>query len=359
MNGVQVIVGCVLACGVALAQGTCASDTGAVLPGPRPPNVPAQTTGVISGTVRVNAEDHPGVPNAPVVARNTVTGRFYSVRSTASGTYRIPGLPDGPYDVSVNMTDPLPFPPFCQKNLRVRAGQDTRLDIELEDVQLGTIGDSIADFVRSLTPPPPPKGPMPRTPEGKPDLSGLWLGGMSTQISKPELLPEAEALAKERAQDVAHSLPSARCLPMGIGFTGAFGPTRLVQTPKILIVIDEDEPIRQIYLDGRPHPRDWNPSFMGHSIGHWEGDTLVVDTTGLNDKTWISFSVTVHTEMLHLTERYRRIDLGHLEVETVFDDPGAFKKPWTMKRTSSLAPKEGDVLESVCENERDSAHVPK
>jgi Carboxypeptidase regulatory-like domain len=320
----------------------------------------AQTTGAINGTVRVNAEDRPGVPNAPVVAKNTATGVSYSAHSTANGTYAIAGLPPGRYEISVNMSEPLPFPPFLQKDVAVRAGGTTRVDIALEDVQLGTIGDSIADFVRSLTPPPPPKGPMPRTPEGKPDLSGLWLGGLATQSSKPELLPEAEALAKERAQDVAHSLPSARCLPMGIGFTGAFGPTRLVQTPKILVVIDEDEPARQIYLDGRPHPRDWNPSFMGHSIGHWEGDTLAVDTTGLNDKTWISFSVIVHTEMLHLTERYRRIDLGHLEVETVFDDPGAFKKPWTMKRTSSLAPKEGDVLEWICEeNERDSAHVPK
>jgi Carboxypeptidase regulatory-like domain len=320
----------------------------------------AQTTGAINGTVRVNAEDRPGVPNAPVVAKNTTTGASYSARSAANGSYAISGLPPGRYEISVNMSDPIPFPPFLQKDVAVRAGGATRVDIALEDVQLGTIGDSIADFVKSLSPPPPPKGPAPRTPEGKPDLSGLWLGGLSTQSSKPELLPQAEALVKARAQDVGHSLPSARCLPMGIGFTGAFGPTRLVQTPKILVVIDEDEPVRQIYLDGRPHPRDWNPSFMGHSIGHWEGDTLAVDTTGLNDKTWISFSVTVHTEMLHLTERYRRIDLGHLEVETVFDDPGAFKKPWTMKRTSSLAPKEGDVLESICEeNERDSTHLPK
>ena len=318
----------------------------------------AQNMGSINGTIRVNASDRPPVPKAPVVAKNAATGATYSTQSSDNGTYTITPLPPGSYEVSVTLADPIPFPPFTQKDLQVRPGETARLDIDLEDIQLGTIGDSIADFIRSAKPPAPPKGPSPRTREGKPDLSGLWLGGIPVDPGKPELLPGAEAIVRERREDVGNSLPSSRCWPMGITFTGFFGPTRLVQDPKLLVVIDEDEPVRQIYLDGRQHPKDWNPSFMGHSIGHWEGDTLAVDTTWLNDKTWISFAAPIHTEMLHLTERYRRPDLGHLEVETTIDDPGAFQKPWTTKRVQTLAPKEGDVLEFVCEeNERDRQHI--
>lgn len=318
----------------------------------------AQNTGSISGTVLINTSDRPPVAKAPVVAKNSATGATYSAQSAGNGAYTISGLSPGSYEVSVNLTDPIPFPPFTRKDLQVRPGETARLDIALEDSQLGTLGDSIADFVESMKTPAPPKGASPRTREGKPDLSGLWLGGIPVDPGKPELLPSAEAIVRKRMEDVGSSLPSSRCLPMGITFTGFFGPTRLVQNPKLLVVIDEDEPVRQIYLDGRQHPKDWNPSFMGHSIGHWEGDTLVVDTTGLNDKTWISFAAPMHTEKLHLTERYRRPDLGHLEVETIIDDPGAFKQPWTIKRVHTLAPSEGDVMEFVCEeNERDRQHI--
>jgi hypothetical protein len=319
----------------------------------------AQTTGAISGSVRTAAGDQPPVPNAAVVAKNTATAASYSARSAANGSYSLSGLPPGSYDLSVEVADPPLFLPFARKGLQLRAGQTQHLEIRLDDVLLNTLGDNGADFVKLTKPQAAPTGPAPRTREGKPDLSGLWLGALPKQTSKPELFPRAEALAQVRLKDSPAGPPSSRCLPMGITFAGFFGPTRLVQTPRILVIIDEDEPVRQIYLDGRGHPKDWNPSFMGHSIGRWEGDTLVVDTTWLNDQTWISFTVPIHTEMLHLIERYRRPDLGHLEVETTLEDPGAFKEPWTMKRVNSLAPNDGDVLEYVCEeNERDQQHIP-
>src|SRR5262249_55174568 len=152
----------------------------------------------------------------------------------------------------------------------------------------------------------------------------------------------------------------SRCLPGGPAWQGVFGYSRFVQTANLLVTFGEYEsnPPRQLYLDGRSHPPNLNPSFMGHSVGHWEGDTLVVDTVGLNDRAWLTFAGYAQTEQMHLTERYRRRDLGHLEVEMTFDDPGAFKKPWTMKQVRSLAPKDTEVTEYVCnENEKDREHT--
>jgi len=148
------------------------------------------------------------------------------------------------------------------------------------------------------------------------------------------------------------------CLPMGLSFEGFFSPIRLVQTPKLLVLIDENaDPTRQIYLDGRSHPKEYNPSYMGHSVGHWEQDTLVVDTVGFNDRIWVTFNAFPQTEKMHVTERFRRLDLGRLEVELTFDDPGAFKKPFTLKRSSMLAPDNFEILEYVCaENNRDREH---
>jgi len=316
----------------------------------------AQTTGGIAGTVRAAAGDAPVIPNAPVNAKNQATGASFSARTAANGSYTLSGLAPASYEVNVEF--PPLFIPFSRKDVQVQAGQMVRLDVRLDDVLLNTLGDSGADFLKLMTPQPAPKGPVPRTREGKPDLTGTWLGAMSANTSKPELLPWAEAVAKQRQKDSVQP-PSAYCLPMGIGFTGFFGPTKMVQTPNLLIILDQDEPARQVYLDGRSHPRDPNPTFMGHSIGHWEGDTLVVDTIGLNDQTWLGFDSAPHTERLHLIERYRRPDLGRLEVEITVDDPGAYKGAWTMKRTNSLAPKDADVMEYICEeNERDLRHTP-
>lgn len=140
---------------------------------------------------------------------------------------------------------------------------------------------------------------------------------------------------------------------------GAASPfiTKFVHTPLLLLMLFEDVPgFRQIFLDGRSHPSDVNPTWMAHSIGKWEGDTLVVDTVGFHDRSWIG--VYPHTEMLHMIERYRRVDFGHLEVLVTFEDPGAFTKPWNMNLTWDLAPQE-ELLEFVCENNKTEHLVGK
>jgi hypothetical protein len=183
-----------------------------------------------------------------------------------------------------------------------------------------------------------------------------------------EPLPEAEAVSRQRARRgrITDLGPTA-CLPGGISLASRFFAYRVVQTPTLIVILDGGfNPDRQIYLDGRGHPKDFNPSWMGHSIGHWEGETLVVDSVGFNDLGWIQPSDAKGrwpagfptTEKLRISERFRRLDLGHLEVETTYDDPSEFKKPFTTREVQSLAPNDWEVLEYVCnENERDVAHT--
>jgi hypothetical protein len=295
------------------------------------------------------------IPNAPILVKNAATGASYSARTASNGSYSLSGLAPGNYEVSVEY--PPIFIPF-KRTVRVAQAQAARLEIRLDDVLLNTLGDSGAEFVKLIAPQPTPKGPTPRTRDGKPDLSGIWLGAIPSDPGKPEPLPWVEALMKKRGEDMAKDIPTSLCLPFGVAMSGTFGPIKFVQTPKLLVIIEEGDPPRQVFLDGRGHPKDPNPSFYGHSVGRWEGETLVVDTTGLNDRTWISFDGLPQTEMQHVTERYRRPDLGHLEVEVTVDDPSAFQKPWTMKKTHSLAPKNEEIMESICqENERDQRHM--
>ena len=227
-------------------------------------------------------------------------------------------------------------------------------------MQLNTLGDGGSYFVYLSSEHPAPRGRAPRTREGKPDLSGVWLPALLQPVgSKPEPLPWAEELAKKRTDGFGKD-PQTYCLPAGLTYSGMFFEYRIVQTPTLVVIIEPDSgnPTRQIYLDGRSHPKDPNPSFVGHSVGHWEGDTLVVDTVGFNDRVWLTNDNYPQTEKMHVIERFRRSDLGHLEMEISFDDPGAFKKPWKMKRISSLAPRFTEVLEYVCtENNRDIEHL--
>jgi hypothetical protein len=124
------------------------------------------------------------------------------------------------------------------------------------------------------------------------------------------------------------------------------------------VIIYEGDMPRQIYLDGRAHPNDWDPTFAGHAVGKWAGDELVVDTVGFNDKTWIDIAGHPHTDKLHITERYRRIDLGHLEIRITIEDPGAYEKPWTMTKISDLAPNTEEIGRYICaENNQDFAHL--
>jgi hypothetical protein len=172
-------------------------------------------------------------------------------------------------------------------------------------------------------------------------------------------LPWLAALLKEREANNFKDAPGARCLTRGVTAAGALFPYRLVQTRTLLVMLFEDDipSHRQVFLDGRSHPKDPNPSWMGHSVGHWEGDTLVIDTVGFNDRSWLDAQGHSHTEMMRVTERFRRPDLGHLEIEFTIDDPGAYAKPWIFKRISDLDSKD-EIGEYVCtENNKDVEHM--
>jgi hypothetical protein len=206
-------------------------------------------------------------------------------------------------------------------------------------------------------PPPPPSGEAPRTIDGKPDLSGVWLRLNVVEPGQPEMLPSAAALYDERRQNGLRDMPSARCLPMGVSLVGPI-VTKFVQTAAVLIAIQEGAGTGalQVFLDGRDHPLDLQPMWRGHSIGTWEGDTLVVDTVGFNDLSWIDATGLPRSEELHVIERIRRVDFGHLEIETTIDDPGRFVRTWTRRSTSMLAPEE-EVQEFVC-NENNQYQPP-
>jgi hypothetical protein len=185
----------------------------------------------------------------------------------------------------------------------------------------------------------------------------VWWAQRTVDPGKPEPLPWADALQKERAANNSKDSPGAHCLPRGLTNAGALFPYKLVQTPTLLVMLFEDDTPshRQVFLDGRGHPGEPNPNWMGHSIGHWEGDTLVVDTVGFNDESWLDTAGHPHTEKLHIVERMHRVDLGHLEIEFTIEDTEAYAKPWVIRRVADLNTTD-EIGEYVC-IDKDAAHL--
>jgi hypothetical protein len=291
-----------------------------------------------------------------VEATNIATKQVYRTASSDSGSYALAQLPAGVYNIAVNA---LAYNAYSQQNVKVAAGETLRLDIRLFDFQLDTLGDGREFRTDLLSPHPTPSGPTPRMPDGKPDFSGVYYAQRPVDAGRPEPLPWAAKLIKERSENNSKDAPGAHCLPRGITNAGALFPYKIVHTPKLLVMLFEDDvpSHRQVYLDERDHPKDFNPNWMGHSIGRWEGDTLVVDTVGFNDRSWITPQGHPHTEKMRVIERMRRPDLGHVEIEITIEDPGAYAKPWVMKRIADLYP-EDDIGEYVCvENNRDPEHM--
>jgi hypothetical protein len=194
-----------------------------------------------------------------------------------------------------------------------------------------------------------PHGPAPKTPDGKPDLSGVWTPTNFMLVGgQPSLQPWADALYKERRANLSKDDPEGHCLPTGVPRISPF-PMKLVQTPTLVLMLDEGNihSYRQFFLDGRGHPKDLNPLWMGDSVAKWDGDALVVDTVGFNDKTWLNGQGLPHSDQLHVTERYQRPDLGHLSVDITMDDPKAFTKPHSFNRTYALLT-DWEIHEYVC-----------
>jgi hypothetical protein len=202
--------------------------------------------------------------------------------------------------------------------------------------------------------------PAPRTPGGKPDLSGLWqrieskyAENIAADLKPGEVQTWAQGLVKDRAEDLSKQHMSVQCLPWGPNYTNSARLTKIVQTPDLIVMLDEGLTYRQIFTDGRPLESDPNPSWMGYSVGHWEGDTLVVDSFGYNDRTWLDHGGHPHTQALRVTERYRRPDFGHLQIEMTLSDPAVYARPWTISLRASLAA-DTELLEDVCNEDNGS-----
>jgi hypothetical protein len=238
----------------------------------------------------------------------------------------------------------------------------------------------------------PQKSSVPRAANGKPDLTGVWqpastirgsweaanagtgVGGSGKDPSAPVALGSTERHGEGApyqdwaAKKVLESFnsrdiddPAARCLPPGIPRLVSFGlfPVQIVQTPQQIIMLYEYMNVfRVIPLNGK-HPDDAEPTYLGDSVAHWEGDTLVVDVTRFNDKTWLIGGGTFHSEAFHLTERYTRVDKDQIKYEAVMEDPKVLTKPWAYSTTMML--REGTrVREYVCaENNLDVERYEK
>jgi hypothetical protein len=201
--------------------------------------------------------------------------------------------------------------------------------------------------------------PAPRTAEGKPDLSGLWNRispkyrvNIAADLKPEEVQPWARTLVQQRTEDLGRESMGALCLPLGPGYTTdsdstAGGMMKIIQTSALIVILNPDLTYRQIFLDGRALETSPNPSWMGYSVGRWEGDTLVVESFGFNDRTWLDTSGHPHTEALRMTERYRRRDLGHLELDVTLQDPNVYARPWTVAVRAELAA-DTELLEYVC-----------
>ena len=193
-------------------------------------------------------------------------------------------------------------------------------------------------------------GPVARAGDGKVDLSGVWIISGSTDLpADPSYLPPMQKIYEDRKLSSGKGDPEKLCLPNGVVRIEPL-PYKIVQTPKLVVVLSEGNThsYRRIFTDGRPHnlelePNTWN----GDSIGHWEGDSLVVDTVGFNDNTWLDSTGKPHSEALHVIERYRHRDVNHLEIGYTLDDPQAFTKPYTFTRIFSRVT-DRDLKEYFC-----------
>ncbi len=215
--------------------------------------------------------------------------------------------------------------------------------------------------------------PAPRLADGKPDLSGIWAPdnqydgkpanfAADLKVEDVPFQPWAKALFDERKSGThGREDPSARCLPQGVPRVNAApGQWKLIQNPGFIAIIYEAFNIlwRQIFLDGREVAEDAPPTWLGYSTGKWEGDTLVVDTKGFNGKIWIDLMGKPSTDALHVIERFRRKDFGHMEIQITIDDPKAYTSPWTVNEQVRLLP-DTELMEAICsENNRDLAHLP-
>ncbi len=226
-------------------------------------------------------------------------------------------------------------------------------------------------------------GPVPKV-NGKPDLSGIWqvqgdprapngLFGLGESLNsryfrdilsdfKPEerpLTPLGAERLRQHTQPGAFN-PTLNCLPDGVPHGDLLPePFKIMHTPGVIVMLYEVETtFRQIFMDGRKLPADMSPTWQGYSVGRWDGDTLVIDSAGFNDRSWLDARGTPRSTDMRIEERFRRRDYGHMDLTITITDPQIFTKPISFSVVEELLP-DTDLLEHYCvENERDDAHMP-
>jgi len=218
------------------------------------------------------------------------------------------------------------------------------------------------------------KAPVPRLADGKPDLSGIWLRARLTKRrDNPDnfnindymaegatapLRPELEVTYRHRRDVLLGSgRPSERCLPHGIPDAMFAARFKIIPNPSItMLLYEEFNQYRQIHTDGRGFPQEMQPTWFGYSVGRWDGEVFVVETRGFNDRTWLDDSGHPHSEQMKTTERFRRADFGHMQVDITIDDPGAYTVPFSLRINLDLQA-DSELIEWVCENEKDSERI--
>jgi hypothetical protein len=206
--------------------------------------------------------------------------------------------------------------------------------------------------------------PAPKTSDGKPDLSGIWekiadkyFNNIAADLKPGEVQPWAEALYQKRRVDFGKDSMETQCLPDGpASSTTPYLDSKIIQTPGLIAILNNDLTYRQIFMDGRELEKDPNPSWMGFSVGHWDGDTLVVESNGFTERSWLDGDGHPHTEALHMTERYHRRDFGHMDLLITLEDPKAYAHPWSVAIKMVLEA-DTEILEYICENEKDRPHM--
>lgn len=314
-----------------------------------------QTTfaqGTITGSlIDPNGANITGL-NQAVTLLNVESGEEYTGLTTLDGNYTVTGLPEGSYNISFLFRTAM-YQSYSEEGIFIADDETLQHDLHIAwSINLGTIGDDpgmlAVDILRNSG---DVSGPAPRLFNGDVDFSGMWVIRQSPdsprQNTRPPYQPwAAEMDAEYRALNFQNA--AAYCLPQSAVFTSmAIGfPWQITQTPDIMIQIMEFQTPgwRQIFLDGREMPELWNPSWQGHSRGHWEGDTLVVETSGFNEYT-PGFGI--HTDQMVVTERYNRPQRDTLIVELTVEDPGALTDSYSFTREFGLVLGE-EILEFIC-----------
>lgn len=308
---------------------------------------PSTLTGAVTGP------DGESVANVPIQITHEESGAVLKVHTDGEGEYTFLKLTGGSYTLAITMPC-CAYANFSEEAINVVAESTRQFDVRLEQgVSLNTLGDdpiTIANIVRDRQV--IPNLPVPNNADGRPDLSGVWLVNDDPFPRQPEALPWAEKVFEERNANGQRNHPHNRCLPGdppipsgGSPFIGKF-----VHTDDLLVILLEDVPgFRQVFTDGRSHPEDPNPSWMGHSTAHWDGGVLVVDTVGFNDRGWTAGYP--RSEEMRMTERYQRTTYGRMVAEVTIEDAAVFTAPWIRNMSFDLAPQE-EMIEYVCENNK-------